>query len=107
MKWIIISLNVIAAIGFLFFGALAASIHNVHSYSMYREFVGKGIIDDQKVKSLEQSDEHYDVVKRMQAIGNAKNWFENISTAAALICLLNAATISFLVRKASREKLVP
>jgi len=91
----------------VFFGSLAAAIHNTHSYSMYREFVAKGIIDDQKIRSLEQSEEHYDVVKRIQAIGDAKNWFEHISTAAAAVCLLNAVAIFFLATKANRQTIVP
>jgi hypothetical protein len=99
MKWIIVSLNLAAAVAFVMLGSTAAAIHQVHSYSMYHEFVVKGVIDDQKVKTLAQSDEHYDVVKRMQAIGNAKSWFSDISNFAALACLLNATAIYFLTRK--------
>ena len=106
MKWTIISLNIIAAIAFLFLGSVAASIHQVHSYSMYREFVGQGVIDEQKVKTLSQSSEHYDVVKRMQAIGNVKNWFGNISNMAAVACLANATVIYFMVRKVNGQKAV-
>ena len=107
MKWIFIGLNIIAAIGFVLFGSLATAVHNTHSYSMYHEFVGKGIIDDEKMKSLEHSEEHYDVVKRMQAIGNAKSWFENISTAAAVVCLFNAGVIFLLAGRSNRQKIVP
>ena len=100
-------MNILAAIGFVFFGSVAAAVHNTHSYSMYREFVGKGIIDDEKIKSLEHSEEHYDVVKRMQAIGNAKSWFDDISTAAAGICLFNAGAIFLLAERSNRQKIVP
>jgi hypothetical protein len=95
-------MNLLAAITFIFLGSIAISIHRVHSYSMYREFVVRGVIDDQKIKTLAQSDEHYDVVKRMQAIGNAESWFSEISNFAALACLLNATAIYFLTRKATK-----
>jgi hypothetical protein len=103
MKWIIVSLNLVAAIAFVMFGSIAASIHHVHSYSMYREFVERGVIDDQKIKTISQSDEHYDVVKRMQAIGNAESWFSEISDFAAATCLLNATAIYFLTKKTTNR----
>ena len=99
MKWIIIILNLLAAIAFIALGSIAIGVHRVHSYSMYHEFVVKSVIDDQKVKTLAQSDEHYDVVKRMQAIGNAESWFSTISNFAALACLLNATAIYFVTKK--------
>ena len=103
MKWIIVSLNLAAAIAFVILGSTASAIHQVHSYSMYHEFVVKGVIDDLKVKTLAQSDEHYDVVKRMQAIGNTKSWFSDISDFAALVCLLNAAAFYLLTRKTASQ----
>jgi hypothetical protein len=105
MKWIIISLNLVAAIIFVLLGSAAISIHRVHSYSIYREFVTRGVIDEQKVNTLAQSNEHYDVVKRMQAIGNAESWFSEISNFAAIVCLLNATGIYFLMRKTSPKSI--
>ena len=102
MKWTIIILNLLAAVAFVALGSVAVSIHRVHSYSTYHEFVERGVVDDQKVKTLSQSGEHYDVVKRMQAIGNAESWFSEISNFAALACLLNATAIYFLTRKATK-----
>src|SRR5260221_8599510 len=99
MKWTIIILNLLAAINFIALGSIAISIHRVHGYSMYHEFVVKGVIDDQKIKTLSQSDEHCDVVKRMQAIGNAESWFSTISNFAAVACLLNATTVYFLTKR--------
>jgi hypothetical protein len=101
VKWTIISLNLVAAIIFVFFGSMAVSIHRVHSYSVYREFVARGVIDEQKANALAQSSDRYDVVKRMQQIGNAESWFGEISNSAAIVCLLNATAIYFLTRKKS------
>ena len=101
MKWVIL-LNLFAAFAFLALGSTAKGIHRVHSYSMYREFVAKDVVDAQKVKTLAQSDEHYDVVKRMQQIGNAESWFSEISSLAALACILNAVAIYFISKKTAR-----
>jgi hypothetical protein len=100
MKWTAIILNLLAAMGFLFLGSVALSIHRVHSYSMYREFVSVGAVDEEKLKTLAQPPSpHYDMPARMQQIGNAESWFRQISTLAATACVLNAAAIYFLVRK--------
>jgi hypothetical protein len=104
MKWTAIFFNLLAAVVFLFLGSVALSIHRVHSYSMYREFVSVGAVDEEKLKTLAQPpglppSSHYDMPARMQQIGNAESWFRRISTLAATACILNATAVYFLARK--------
>jgi hypothetical protein len=104
MKWTAIILNLFVAIAFLFLGSLAISIHRIHSYSMYREFIAVGAVDEEKLKTLPQPPDlppsaHYGMPARLRQIGNAEFWFGCISDFAATACVLNAAAIFFLVRK--------
>src|SRR5690349_228428 len=108
MKWAIITINVVAAIGFLFLGALALAIHRVHSYSMYREFVSVGAVNEQQLKTLPQPAglppaPYYNMPGRMRQIGNAEGWFSTISRLAAIACLCNAAGVFFLGRRGAQH----
>jgi hypothetical protein len=100
MKWTAIVLNVLAAIGFFVLGSVAISIHRVHSYSTYREFVSVGAVDEQKLATIQQPanlprSEHYDMPARMRQTGNAEFWFTCIANLAALACVINAIAIFF------------
>ncbi|MBL9166248.1 MAG: hypothetical protein JNN07_00745 [Verrucomicrobiales bacterium] len=100
MKWLPIILNSIAAVIFIFLGATAGSIHRVHSYSTYREFISFGVVDEQRLKTIDPlpsapAGSHYDMPKRMQDIGNAEFWFSFIAGLSALACLLNAVVWGF------------
>jgi hypothetical protein len=104
MKWTFIIINLLAAVGFLFLGSVASAIHHVHSYSMYREFVAIGAVDEEKVKKLPipqnwPQTPYYDMTARMQQIGNAEAWFGRISGLAAVACVCNAGAIFFLARR--------
>jgi hypothetical protein len=104
MKWTVIILNLLVAIMFLFLGQLAIAIHRAHSYSMYREFIAVGAVDEQKLATIPQPpglppSAHYDMPARLRQIGNAEAWFTRISVLAAIACVLNAAVIFILVRK--------
>ena len=104
MKWIVIIINLLAAVGFLFLGSVASAIHRAHSYSMYREFVAIGAVDEEKVKKLPIPENwpqtsYYDMLARMRRIGNAESWFSRISGLAAVACVFNAGAVFFLARK--------
>jgi hypothetical protein len=104
MKRTFIVLNLLAAVAFIFLGSCAAAIHRVHSYSMYREFVTVGAVDEQKLATLPQPpglppSPHYDMPARLRQIGNAEFWFSCLSNLAAAACVINAIAIFFLVKK--------
>jgi len=104
MKWTVIIINLLAAVGFILLGSVASAIHHVHSYSMYREFVAIGAVDEEKVKKLPIPENwpqtpYYDMPARMRQIGNAESWFSTISDLAAVVCVFNAGAIFFLARK--------
>ena len=104
MKTIFVLLNVIAAIVFIFLGSLATAIHKTHSYSVYREFVAYGLVDEEKLKAFtpppnfspnSPQSAHYDMPARLHQIGDAQSWFMNISYLAAAACVFNASVIYF------------
>jgi hypothetical protein len=104
MKWTVITINLLAAGMFLFLGSVAIGIHRVHSYSMYREFVAIGAVDEEKVKKLPIPENwpqtpYYDMPARMRQIGNAEFWFSKISNLAAVTCVFNASVIFLLAKK--------
>lgn len=88
-----IMINVLSAGGFILLGDVALLAHRTHSYSMFREFVSKGLIDERQVESVSHSSNRYDMVQRMRAIGNVEGNFRLISRGAATICILNAMAI--------------
>lgn len=104
MKWTLIIVNLLAAVGFLVLGSVASAIHRVHSYSMYREFVSVGAVDEEKLKKLPVPENlpqrtHYDMPARMRQIGDAESWFGRISGLAAFACVFNAGVIFLLAKE--------
>ena len=101
MKWIPFVLNLVAAVAFLWLGSVAASVHRTHSYSMYREFVSLGAVDEARLKTLpplprSPEGSHYDMPSRMREIGAAEGWFSLLASLASLACLVNGVVIFFL-----------
>jgi len=111
MKWAIIIINLLAAVMFPLLGSVASAIHHTHSYSMYREFVAVGAVDEEKLKKGLISEKipptPYDMPARMQQIGNVESWFNMISLLAATTCLLNAGVIFVIMKKPGHIPLNP
>ena len=85
-----VALNIFAAVALLFAGQVAISIHQTHAFSMYREFVIRGFIDEAAVQRAAAAPEQYDLVSRMRAIGGGGLYYRLISVGAALALTVNA-----------------
>ena len=104
MKWAFLILNGLAAIALIFLGAVAVSVHRVHSYSVYREFVSVGAVDEEKLRTLPalpgtSTNSPYDMEKRIEQVGNTEFWFRTISEITACACLANGVIPFFSLPK--------
>ena len=90
MKWILVTLNLIAAVGLLLVGGFAVAAHRAHAYSVYRE------LQEQRVL-VERPD--YDVERRLRTIAAGGTYSSTIASIGAGLCLANAAAIGSLWRR--------
>ena len=90
MKWVIVILNVVAAVGLLFAGGFAVGAHRTHAYSVYRE------LQEQRVLA-ERPD--YDVERRLRTIAGGGTYSSTIASIGAGICILNAVAVGLLWRR--------
>ena len=90
MPWIAVALNIFAAFALLFAGQVAISIHQTHAFSMYREFVIRGFLDEAALQRAAGAPEHYDFISRLRAIGGGGLYYRIISVGAALALTSNA-----------------
>jgi hypothetical protein len=93
VKWTLVILNVIAAVGLVFVGGYAVAAHRTHAYSVYRE------LQEQRVL-VERAD--YDVERRLRTIAAGGTYSSTIASIGAVICLANAAAIALLWRRPSK-----
>ena len=73
-----VALNIFAAVALLFAGQVAISIHQTHAFSMYREFVIRGFIDEAAVQRAAAAPEQYDLVSRIHKVSATREewWWE-------------------------------
>jgi hypothetical protein len=90
MKWVLVLVNVAAAIGLIILAQVAVAAHQAHAYSTYHELQVQGVLRER---------EGDDIAVKLQQIAAGGSYSTWIAFAGAGACLINAAAIAALVRK--------
>jgi transcriptional regulator GlxA family with amidase domain len=86
VRWIVLVLNLIAAVAFLCLALVFASAHRAHAYSTYRYFV----INNAVIEGQKSSDgKPVDIQGRMEAIGTVDVYYTFLGVLAAAACTAN------------------
>jgi hypothetical protein len=113
MKWLFVILNVAAAVGVLWGGAVVCSVHRVHSYSTYRglEVRGAFATTPEKAASSQPGDasriSKEEIQEYLRNIGGLDGNLPVVTYTAAAVFLLNAIVFSVVWNRKSALPLPP
>ncbi len=100
MKWLFVILNVAAAVGVLWGGAVVCAIHRVHSYSTYVGLEKRGAFATrpEKAAPLQPGDSsrisQEEIQEYLKNIGGLDGNLPVVTYTAAALFLLNAIALS-------------
>ena len=100
MRWVLLGLNTLAAIGVFLGAQTALAINRVHSLSVHQELVARGAIASEPVKAQDSEDPldangNYDSARRLENIGNIEGNFSLLGSVAAAVFLINGMCFAF------------
>jgi hypothetical protein len=107
MKWLLVILNVAAAIGVLWGGAVICAIHRVHSYSTYVGLEQQGAFANRQDKTAPLQPgqpsriSHEEIQESLKNIGGLDGSVPVVTYTAAALFLLNAIAFSVVWKKKS------
>jgi hypothetical protein len=92
-----IGLNVVAALLFLFAPEIATNIHDVHSLSVYRGLVHKGLVHENVGSSetdrLQRRQQEDAFVEELRKIGGVKYYYRILCWGSAALLLANTIVV--------------
>jgi hypothetical protein len=92
MRWPVLILNLLVAVGFVYLGAFAVSAHRTHAFSTYRYFV----INHAVVDNPSSSDgKPLDIERRMEQIAAGGAYYRVLAYCGAVACMLNGLVFFF------------
>jgi hypothetical protein len=98
MKWILILLNLGAAVGIIFAGAMICYIQEVHGYSTFVELQQHGLLTNSASQKGPAAGS-IDVEERLKSIGSLGAKLPPLTYVAAAIFVLNAVTLFVVWKK--------
>jgi len=105
MKWLFVILNVVAAAGVVWGGAVVCAIHRVHSYSTYVGLAQQGAFATrpEKVAPSQPGNpgtvSHEEIQESLKNIGGLDSNLPVVTYTAAAFFLLNAIAFSIVWKK--------
>jgi hypothetical protein len=92
MRWAMLILNLLVAVGFLCLAVFAVSVHRTHAFSTYRYFVINHAVVDNPTSS---DGKPLDVEQRMEQIAAGGFYYRVLAYCAAAACALNGLIFFF------------